>query len=247
MRFKKHHITLFLAFVAGMVCAPCHGQLFKRWRTSGGTGQVTDVSSTGAVKYNGAWYNGPVCSAPNCAMCNKIRAAQAQARAPKVMQSPHRVVTPKPKPLDIDFTAVTEWVPTPEAAIAEVVPILDLKPTEAIYDLGCGDGRFVIEACRRIGCNGVGIELNPETVERAKARAIATGMQNKVKVINANVLDYSYPTADVVFMYLYPQLMQKVLPRLKKGTRVVSYLHRLPDSREIVTPGGHVFYYLVVK
>jgi cyclopropane fatty-acyl-phospholipid synthase-like methyltransferase len=50
-----------------------------------------------------------------------------------------------------------------------------------LYDLGSGDGRIVIEAARRFGTRGVGVDLNPVRVEEATANARRAGVQDRVR------------------------------------------------------------------
>ena len=36
-----------------------------------------------------------------------------------------------------------------------------------VYDLGCGDGRFVVTAARQFGARGVGIDIDPDRIHEA--------------------------------------------------------------------------------
>ncbi|MEX1010081.1 MAG: hypothetical protein WEC72_01925, partial [Chthoniobacterales bacterium] len=40
------------------------------------------------------------------------------------------------------------FVPTPEAAVARMVEMAELRAGDMVYDLGCGDGRIVVAAAR---------------------------------------------------------------------------------------------------
>ena len=35
------------------------------------------------------------------------------------------------------------WVPTPPAVVDAMLKLADVKPTDVVYDLGCGDGVIV--------------------------------------------------------------------------------------------------------
>jgi hypothetical protein len=39
---------------------------------------------------------------------------------------------------------------------------------DVVYDLGCGDGRVCLEACAKVRCRTVGIEVEEDLVERAR-------------------------------------------------------------------------------
>ena len=38
------------------------------------------------------------------------------------------------------------FVPTPRKVVRRMIELADLKGTETVYDLGCGDARILIEA-----------------------------------------------------------------------------------------------------
>ena len=52
------------------------------------------------------------------------------------------------------------WWPTPMKAVRRMLELAELKEDDVLYDLGSGDGRIVIEAARRYGAKGVGIEAD---------------------------------------------------------------------------------------
>lgn len=138
------------------------------------------------------------------------------------------------------LTHNTQLVPTPPEAVVELLRIANPKPYEVLYDIGCGDGRILIAATTAFGCRSVGIELNPESAKQAK-ESIAEFNLNNIRVYEGDALNFTYPHADVVTMYLYPELMEKLLPKFRSGTRVISYLHSIPNSIEHKV-GEHTFY-----
>src|ERR1700694_5673682 len=52
------------------------------------------------------------------------------------------------------------YVPTPSDVFDAMLKVADVKPTDMVYDLGCGDGRIVIAAAQKYGARGVGIDLD---------------------------------------------------------------------------------------
>lgn len=57
--------------------------------------------------------------------------------------------------------------------------------TGLIYDLGCGDGRFLIQACRRFPhLNGIGIEYDSHLVCKANDVISSNGMPDRVCFTN---------------------------------------------------------------
>src|SRR3989339_2276180 len=51
------------------------------------------------------------------------------------------------------------FVPTPKETVDKIIQLLDLKKNQKFYDLGCGEGRFLIEATKQ-GARSVGFEIS---------------------------------------------------------------------------------------
>ena len=145
-----------------------------------------------------------------------------------------------------DMLTVTDFAPTPFEAVLHMVQLANPTESDVLYDLGCGDGRVLITASTAYRCRSVGIELNPKTAQVAREAIGVFKLGNRVRIYEGNVLNYSIPEATVVTMYLYPELMQRVLVKLRPGVRVVSYLHEIPGGERHVF-GEHVFYTWTVE
>ena len=157
-------------------------------------------------------------------------------KAVKAVRDVMDKATPK-----VDLLRVTELAPTPREAVTAMVALANLQPNEILYDLGCGDGRILVEATYLYGCKSVGVELNPESLKLAAENVDNYGLANKIRLYQGDVLDYTYKKANVVTLYLYPELIEKILPRLPKGTRVISYLHSFTGSKRVDFK-GYTFY-----
>lgn len=131
--------------------------------------------------------------------------------------------------------------PTPQEAVDELLRIIQPSQSDVLYDIGSGDGRFLITAAIGYGCRAVGIELDPTLVQQANQLAKEYGVTNKITVYEGDALKYDLSDLNLVVMYLYPDLMDKVLAQLPSGCRVYSYMHSIPGSIEYKV-GDHVFY-----
>ena len=129
--------------------------------------------------------------------------------------------------------------PTPMPAVRDLLSILQPQPGELLVDLGCGDGRIVAEACREYGCRGLGIELNAETV--AIAREASRGVEG-LSILEGDVLEVDWSAADIVVMYLYPDLIVEIWPKVPSGTLVASLEHELPGPCRKLVRGDAVIY-----
>lgn len=127
-----------------------------------------------------------------------------------------------PRGLDVPYE------PSPQAVVETMLQLANVGSNDLLYDLGSGDGRIVITAARTRGANGVGIDLDPKRIAEAEGNARAAGVQDKVQFRLGNLYDSDFSKADVVTLFLWPQVNRKLRPhlwrQLKPGTRVVSYI-----------------------
>jgi len=125
------------------------------------------------------------------------------------------------------------YVPSPNAVVDAMLKLADVKPTDVVYDLGCGDGRIVITAAKTYGATGVGVDINPERIAEARANAKTAAVEEKVKFEENDLFKADIARATVVTLYLLPsvneRLKPKLLKELKPGTRIVSHQFDMGD------------------
>ncbi|NWF54021.1 MAG: class I SAM-dependent methyltransferase [Syntrophaceae bacterium] len=119
------------------------------------------------------------------------------------------------------------YEPTPQLIVEEMLKMAEVNRNDIVYDLGCGDGRFVITAAKKYGARGVGIDIDPERIKESRQNARIAGVQDRVRFIEADLFETDFREATVVALYLLPelnlQLRPKILEELRPGTRVVSH------------------------
>jgi SAM-dependent methyltransferase len=144
------------------------------------------------------------------------------------------------------------YVPTPMEVVDAMLTGAAVTGSDLVYDLGSGDGRIVIEAARRFGARGVGIELDPMLVKRARENARKAGVEDRVSFMQADLFKTDLSKASVVTLYLSPsinlRLESKLRRELKPGSRIVS--HRFPigtwmPEREVTVGSNHVLFWTV--
>jgi SAM-dependent methyltransferase len=117
------------------------------------------------------------------------------------------------------------FVPTPDAAVTRMLEIAEVKAGDYVIDLGSGDGRIVIAAARKYGARGLGVDIDAELVEKSRAAAAAAGVAGRVKFEAMDVMAADLRGATVVTMYLFPELLTQLRPKLMRelapGTRIV--------------------------
>jgi predicted RNA methylase len=110
---------------------------------------------------------------------------------------------------------------------------------DVVYDLGSGDGRFVITAAKKYGARGVGIEHSPALVELAQTKAVEADVANLVRFEVGDLLKANIRPATGVTLLLdikFNTWLRPVLEeQLKPGTRIVSHEHAIPGWEPEVT------------
>jgi cyclopropane fatty-acyl-phospholipid synthase-like methyltransferase len=145
------------------------------------------------------------------------------------------------------------WVPTPPAVVDAMLKLADVKPTDVVYDLGCGDGVIVATAAQKYGARAVGIDIDPVRVKEATERAQKMGVSDKVEIRQGDLFEADIDDATVVTLYLLQSLNQKLMPKLKKelkpGTRVVSQSFSMgeewPPEKTIDVDGRPVYLWTI--
>lgn len=121
------------------------------------------------------------------------------------------------------------FVATPKTLTRKIVSLADIQCDDVVYDLGCGDGRFLIEANKSYRAAAVGIEISPVVCALAKLNVWLK--RSKVRIYCANFETYDFMDADVIFCYLVPDQMAalgKRFRQLKKGCRILSRRFEIP-------------------
>jgi SAM-dependent methyltransferase len=144
------------------------------------------------------------------------------------------------------------YVPTGTDVVEAMLEMAEVKKGELVYDLGCGDGRIVIAAVKKHDATGIGVDIDPYRIDKAKANARAEGVENQVTFIEQNLFEVDFSDADVVMLYLLPSINLKLRPKLletlKPGTRIVSHAFDMgdwkPEKQQEV--GGTIIYFWTV-
>jgi len=164
--------------------------------------------------------------------------------------------------LMLNVSAVQQWplkppevpyVPTPEKVVEEMLKMADVQKDDVLYDLGCGDGRIVITAALTKGCQGIGIDIDPQRIKESRQNAIDAGVENKVEFLLQDLFETDISRASVVTLYLLSSVNLRLRPilfrDLKPGTRIVSHDFTMDDwephksiELEVETPDNENFY-----
>lgn len=118
------------------------------------------------------------------------------------------------------------FLPVRKKILNEIISALELNEQSILYDLGCGDGRILFMAMKanpHILC--VGIEIAPFPFLLAKIKSVFNFSKN-IRIVYGNFFKINISSASHVFLYLFPEALDKLLPKFEKelkiGSRIVS-------------------------
>ena len=129
----------------------------------------------------------------------------------------------------IRLTQGALFVPTSNRRVEAFLGAVPMNPGDFLVDIGCGDGRVLKAASTRYHIRALGFEVNLLAYATARIRTIRCP-EVRIKRQDFNKADIRQ--ADVVFCYLFPDVLKSVVKKLeaevRPGTRVVSCNFPLP-------------------
>jgi precorrin-6B methylase 2 len=127
---------------------------------------------------------------------------------------------------DKDRTPDVIYVPTPQEVVDKMLELAEVKKDDVVYDLGCGDGRIVVTAAKKFGVKAIGFDIDPERIKESNENVKKAGVGNLVQIKKEDIFALDLSKANVVTLYLLPDLNVKLIPQLEKlkpGSRIVSH------------------------
>lgn len=134
------------------------------------------------------------------------------------------------------------YVPPPAPSVEPVVVenmlgLAQVKPTDVVYDFEADDASVLIAAAQNYKCRAVGLVKTEYSKQLAEQKIQAAGCQSlaSVKLLNAESLATMQQEASIVTVHARRRVLidavVNVLPRLRRGSRAVSYRYRIPLAR----------------
>ncbi len=129
------------------------------------------------------------------------------------------------------------YVPSKKKELEFILRKCNLKHGMTFLDLGCGDGRVVRMAVEKYRVKGIGVDVNPLLLVWARFWSRLHGLRN-IMFERKNILKYDVRQAHVIYIFLLPDLITRLLPHfeknLKKGTLVVSHGFKIPEWKKFL-------------
>jgi len=148
---------------------------------------------------------------------------------------------------------------TPSSAVQKAFEVVPLSESDVIVDLGCGDGRVLLEWAKLYSRQKaqsststkstksedptfIGIDTDRERIDAAiitwkealKLDQIDATTSGEFRCANALVDGLWKDSATIIFLYLTPRGMRKLRPIMDECSNlryVVSYMNVLPDAK----------------
>lgn len=139
-----------------------------------------------------------------------------------------------------NITAKVPFVSVPLSTLKDIEKALNIKDNSIVYDLGCGDGRVLFSLYKNNPkAKYIGIENNSFAFLLLKVKNIwhKKKYNSNIIILKKDFFDVDISDATHVFTYLYPNIMDDLIPKLDKelkhGTILVSMSFHFTSKREI--------------
>lgn len=137
------------------------------------------------------------------------------------------------------------WVPTRQRDMERLIGILEIKPWDRFFEIGCGDGRvsrFVASAFPKAQITW--IELAYPMWWIAKLLTIFSRKKN-CNIVFWNAFKQDFSQYDCIYVYGMPDKIQKkIIPKFlseaKVGAKLYSYIFSIPEKykKNVISFGG---------
>jgi len=124
------------------------------------------------------------------------------------------------------------WWRTSKKVARAAGRLAEITNKDTVYELGSGDGEFILTASREFHAKksiGIEIDLTRYLISIIKNQL---SKNNNAEFVRGDFKQVSLSEATVVYLYLVPSVIKKLMPKLKnelkKGTRIVSLKYEVP-------------------
>lgn len=127
----------------------------------------------------------------------------------------------------INFFTGAPYLPTKKKNFDQILKVINFKPNTLFLDLGCGDGYIVRKVAKKYQIKAIGIDINPILIFFAKMMARIEKSEKKTVFKIQNILKTDISSADYIYLYLMPKLIEKLKIKLKNeakpGALIISH------------------------
>lgn len=132
------------------------------------------------------------------------------------------------------------YEPSAPEVVAAMLDLAQVTNKDVVMDIGCGDGRIVIEAVKHYGARGICVDIDSRRIAEARDNAAEAGVSDRIEFREQDAMKTDLKGVTVVTLFLSPELNLALRPKLERelapGARVVSHWHDMgewPPEKEI--------------
>jgi hypothetical protein len=119
------------------------------------------------------------------------------------------------------------YVPTKNKLALDILKEITYKKNGLFVELGSGDARITRAAVKSYPVRGLAVDVNGLLIFWSKILSKFDGTYPKMGFLIKNILDVDLSQADYIYLFLFPALIEKLLPKfnkeLKRGTIIISH------------------------
>lgn len=132
------------------------------------------------------------------------------------------------------------YAPSDIKTVKLMLDAAKFKEGEVLVDLGCGDGRILVEAVKRGAKKVIGVDSDRKRIRTSEKKITKHEAAEKSELQHCDIMEMKgLEKADVVTMYLWTAGMEEIKPmllqKLKKGTRIVSHQFKFKSWKPVST------------
>ncbi len=206
--------------------------IHRRFRSNVTLARTTDATMVLDVRWPGP--SGPAGRLPNALVPNEndydLLALPTILWPLYLVIRPLRLIAERAGLIKRSTHQLGPFLGTPQALIGPLLALAGASADDVVADLGCGDGRVVLEAASTVGCKAIGVESNPDLAAQARQRLIEAGeVGNLVTILEGDATDVDrFVQQATIFFVFVPaeaavELITRLLQRAKPGSRIVAH------------------------
>ena len=126
-----------------------------------------------------------------------------------------------------DVQNLGPFLGTPTGMIQPLLKFAGLQSDHELVDIGCGDGRILLEAANEFGCRAIGYETDKELLQLAESNLQKQKCGDLVTLRSVDGKEADVSNSDVVFVFLpanvIDEIVTKLLTKMKPGAVLIAH------------------------